>query len=225
MKRRGSYGADAPGLVGGFAASVVVLVVIGIVTGAWSWFVTAAVLAAIAAIAWHSTRRGKFVVWAEQLDRLGLRGDERVLDMGCGRGAVLMLAAERVPRGRAVGIDLWRSRDQSGNDPEATRRNAQAEGVADRIEIVTGDMTELPFEDESFDLVVSSLAIHNIHAGGGRKKALGEAARVLRPGGNLLVADLPAARKYPAGLRELGSRRGERGGGCGGAAPGWGRRS
>jgi SAM-dependent methyltransferase len=202
--RRGDYGVDAPGLVGGFATSVVVLVVIGIVSGAWSWFITAAVLAVIAGIAWHSTRRGKFVVWAELLDGLGLRGDERLLDIGCGRGAVLTLAAERIPAGRAVGVDLWRSRDQSGNDPEATRRDAEAEGVADRVEIETGDMTELPFEDASFDLVVSNIAIHNVHPQGGRDRALGEAVRVLRPGGRLLIADLPAARRYPARLKELG---------------------
>jgi SAM-dependent methyltransferase len=55
-----------------------------------------------------------------------------------------------------------------------------------------------------FDVVVSSLAIHDIHAGGGREKALAEAARVLRPGGRLLIADLPAARKYQGALRELG---------------------
>jgi SAM-dependent methyltransferase len=202
--RRGSYGIDAPGVVGGFAAATIGIAVVAIAIGMWTWLITAAVLAVIAGVAYHTTRRGKFRVWAERLDALGLRGDERVLDVGCGRGAVLMLAAERVPRGKAVGIDLWRTRDQSGNDPEVTRRNAEAEGVADRVEIVTGDMTQLPFEDASFDLVVSSLAIHNVHARGGREKALGEAGRVLRPGGRLLIADLPAARRYPARLTELG---------------------
>ncbi len=45
------------------------------------------------------------------LDELGLRGDEHVLDVGCDRGVVLMLAARRVPAGRAVGADVWRRRD------------------------------------------------------------------------------------------------------------------
>jgi ubiquinone/menaquinone biosynthesis C-methylase UbiE len=110
----------------------------------------------------YSTLRGKFIVWAGLLDTLDLRGDERILDMGCGRGAVLLMAAQRLTTGRAVGVDLWRSVDQSGNSPEATRRNAAAEGVADRVELHTGDMTALPFENDSFDVVVSSLAIHNI---------------------------------------------------------------
>ena len=82
--------------------------------------------------------------------------------MGCGRGAVLLMAAQHLTTGRAVGVDLWRTVDQSGNSAEATRRNAVAEGVADRVELHTADMTALPFEGNSFDLVLSSLAIHNI---------------------------------------------------------------
>jgi hypothetical protein len=76
--------------------------------------------------------------------------------LGCGRGAVLLLAAQHLTTGRAVGVDLWRRVDQSGNSPEATRRNALAEGVADRVELHTADMTALPFEDNSIDVVVSS---------------------------------------------------------------------
>jgi arsenite methyltransferase len=54
----------------------------------------------------HSTRRGKFLVWSKLLESLLLRGDEHVLDMGCGRGAVLAMIAKLLPRGRAVGLDL-----------------------------------------------------------------------------------------------------------------------
>jgi arsenite methyltransferase len=51
-------------------------------------------------------RREKFEVWARILDGLGLRGDETLLDMGCGRGAVLLTAAKLLPAGRAIGVDL-----------------------------------------------------------------------------------------------------------------------
>jgi len=119
----------------------------------------------------HGTLRGKFVVWAGLLDQLHLRGDERILDLGCGRGAVLLMAAQHLTTGRAVGVDLWRSFDQSGNSLEATRRNAIAEGVADRVELHTANMTALPFADSSFDVVVSSVAIHNISRRADRKKA------------------------------------------------------
>lgn len=144
------------------------------------------------------------MVWAELLDKLGLRGDERILDVGCGRGAVLLMAAQHLTTGRAAGVDLWRSADQSGNSAGATRRNAIAEGVADRVELHTGDMTALPFEANSFDLVVSSLAIHNIRERARREKAINEAVRVLRPGGRLMIADIRATRQHQAQLAKIG---------------------
>ena len=144
------------------------------------------------------------MVWAELFRQLNLRGDERILDLGCGRGAVLLLAAQHLTTGRAVGVDLWRKDDQSGNAAEATRRNAIAEGVADRVEIHTADMTALPFANGSFDLVVSNVAVHNVKGQPGRAKVIEEAVRVLRPGGRLLIADILGTGQYLNHLTRLG---------------------
>lgn len=149
----------------------------------------------------HTTLRGKLRIWDQELDQLGLKGDERLLDMGCGRGAVLIDAARRLPAGRAVGVDLWAGKDQSGNSAEATIANAAAAGVSDRVEVRTADMTDLPFTDASFDVVTSAMAIHNIHSPELRYRAVDEAMRVLRPGGQLLIADVWwTARQYAAHL-------------------------
>lgn len=153
----------------------------------------------------YATRAGKFVVWNRIFDELRLQGDETVLDMGCGRGAVLLAVAKRLPRGHAIGIDLWRP-DQTDNSPSATLKNADLEKVGERIEVRTADMTALPFDDNSFDVIVSSLAIHNIPTREGRRQALREAARVLRPGGRLAIADLWETRRHADHLRELGWR-------------------
>ncbi|WP_433435899.1 class I SAM-dependent methyltransferase [Nonomuraea sp. CA-141351] len=150
----------------------------------------------------YTTRRGKFVVWAGELQLL--KGDERLLDLGCGRGAVLLMAAERLEHGTATGVDLWRSKDQSGNDESTTRANAEAEGVSDRVELVTGDMRDLPFGDGAFDVIVSSLAVHNIPDAEGRAQAVREAHRVLRPGGLMLLADFQHTVAYEDTLRSLG---------------------
>lgn len=96
-------------------------------------------LIAQAALSLPTTLRGKFVVWSGILDGFGLRGDETSLDLGCGRGAVLVATARRLPQGRAHGVDLWRSIDQSGNAPEVTESNAAAEEVAGRVELHPGD--------------------------------------------------------------------------------------
>src|SRR5215475_8766612 len=203
-RRRGSYGVDAPyapAFLTGLAALYLVLTVI---SGRLMYLLALAFILAVDAAYLYTTLRGKFVVWAELLDGLKLRGEERILDLGCGRGAVLLLAAQHLTTGRAVGVDLWRKVDQSGNSAEATQRNALAEGVADRVELHTDDLRALPFEDNGFDVVLSNFAIHNISGRAGREKAISQAVRVLRPGGRLLIVDVRATREYQAQLARLG---------------------
>jgi len=203
-RRKGAYGFDAPYLLPIPVVLIIINIVDGVVSGTLWPFVAAIVVTACAACGLHASRRGKFVVWAELLDRLALRGDERVLDLGCGRGAVLLMAAQQLTTGRAVGVDLWKKEDQSGNSADATWRNATAEGVADRVQLHTADMTALPFAENSFDVVVSSVAIHNIKGRAGRDRAIEEAVRVLRPGGRLMIADIWSTRRYCTHLAELG---------------------
>ncbi len=203
-RRRGSYGIDAPYAPAFIAVLIVAYLVFAILSGRVLPFLAVLFLLAIICSYLYTTLRGKFVVWAALLDQLKLRGDERILDMGCGRGAVLLMAAQHLTTGRAVGVDLWRRVDQSGNALETTRRNARAEGVVDRVELHTADMTALPFEDSSFDVVVSNLAIHNIRGSAGREKAIDEAVRVLRPGGRLLIADIRATRQHQVRLGKMG---------------------
>jgi ubiquinone/menaquinone biosynthesis C-methylase UbiE len=151
----------------------------------------------------YSSGRGKLSTWAEILDELRLSGSEHILDVGCGRGAVLMLAAHRVPAGRAVGADIWRRRDQSGNSRAAAERNAILEGVDERITLVEADARSLPFASESFDILVSSLTFSNIPTEEGREQALSEAVRVLRGDGRLRIVD-DRADRYVDTLRRAG---------------------
>jgi arsenite methyltransferase len=154
-------------------------------------------LLAVAASYFYSTGPGKLSVWKELLDELDLRGDEHVLDIGCGRGAVLISAAHRLPRGHAIGADIWRLRDQSGNSRAAAERNAVIEAVSDRVEFAEADARDLPFAPASFDVVLSNLALSNIRGSDERARALREAVRVLRPGGRMRVVDEHADRYAP----------------------------
>ena len=158
----------------------------------------------------YTTRRGKFLEWERILDRTHLRGDEMVLDMGCGRGAVLTAVGRRLTTGRVTGVDIWSTTDQSGNARDAALRNASLEGVSDRVQIESADMRALPFPDATFDLVVSSLAIHNIRSKADRKRAISEGFRVLKPGGRMLIADIRTTALYADALRTLGASNVER---------------
>jgi SAM-dependent methyltransferase len=218
-KHRGDYGVDgsfhtvsargqAVG-VGVAAAALAGWSAISLVRGnRWAAALTGAAgswIVAQLALYIHATRAGKFRVWEQLFDELRLRGDETLLDMGCGRGAVLLAAAKRLPRGRAIGVDLWQA-DQTGNAADVTLANAAVEGVTDRVTLHTADMTALPLADDSVDVIVSNLAIHNIAGHEGRRRALFEAVRVLRPGGRLAIADLWETRQHTTHLRELGWR-------------------
>ena len=164
----------------------------GLACGAMGWWMT-----------WDS-KVGKLRERERLLDLLAWTGRERVLDVGCGRGLLLVGAAKRLTTGSAAGIDLWQTEDLSGNRPEAALENARLEGVAGRIEVHTADMRKLPFPDASFDTVLSMSAIHNVYSAPGRAAALAEIARVLKPGGAVLIEDIRHMREYAAALRAGG---------------------
>ncbi len=211
------YGQDAPGLMRGFlmGGGVAGAVALGMFwLGAGLWGMIAAALCGVVAL--YLFGMGSFMVFESRIgkvrDRNALlaslpwRGDEVVLDVGCGRGLMLIGAARRLTTGRAVGIDLWRAQDQAGNSAEATLANAGAAGVADRVSVQTGDMVALPFAADRFDVVLSAWAVHNVPEVSQRHAALSEMLRVLKPGGILAVTDIEGRRDFQDALRALGAQ-------------------
>jgi arsenite methyltransferase len=146
------------------------------------------------------------------LNMVNWRGDERVLDVGTGAGLLLIGAAKRLTNGRATGIDLWSQVDLSTNEKQHTLRNAELEGVKDRVEVLDGDATAMTFPDNTFDVIVSLACIHNIPTREGRDKACQQIARVLKPGGAAIISDFKNTGRYKSEFKKAGLKLSSEGG-------------
>lgn len=104
---------------------------------------------------------------------VALRGDERALDVGTGTGALALALAARV-------------REVVALDADAAMLAPLRAAAPANVEVVEGDAERLPFEDATFDFVGTLRTLHHVHR---PELALAELARVVRPGGTLLVVD------------------------------------
>jgi SAM-dependent methyltransferase len=222
---RADYGIDAPGVVRNLLliGTAGLLLWSSVVAGLWSGSIplpipgqtvtlelkgTGLILGIVcfAMAAWMlwDSKVGKLRSSERLLDRIRWRGDEQVLDVGCGRGLLLIAAARRLTSGTATGIDIWQSEDLSDNRRQATVDNARREGLSERIKIESANMRRMPFAPESFDVVVSRAAIHNLYQAEDRLQALQEIVRVLKKGGYALIDDIRHIDQYAAALARLG---------------------
>jgi len=113
-------------------------------------------------------------------------GAARALDLGAGSGrSTIMVLLER-PKTTVVALDDFSATYIRDHGPEKLKANLRAAGVEGRAEVVSADMRKLPFENATFDALVSTYAIDHLPPGD-IPGALAEAARVVRPGGEFLL--------------------------------------
>jgi arsenite methyltransferase len=201
MQQRPDYGIDSPAMVAGelilsgvgFAAAAILYArraprPFGIPLWAVSLAVAAYLLLMAGGMLFYSVI-GKRAIRDWLLDQVPWRGDEVVLDVGCGRGLLLVGAARRLTSGKAIGVDAWIRGAVSGNRPAAALRNARLAGVAERVTVRDGDARRLPCADASVDVVVCNFVLHEMDTRTDRELMLSEIARVLRPGGHVALVD------------------------------------
>ena len=143
------------------------------------------------------------------IELAGLQGDESILDAGCGTGLTILRIAEQYPRCRAYGIDLSpKMIEVSGND--AAERGLD-------VDLRIGSITELPYPDAAFEVVLTNIMFHHLDLAE-KRQAVAEIARVLKPGSRYVSAEFgPQARNilerrlakgeytlYPSHLAEAG---------------------
>ncbi len=127
------------------------------------------------------------------LQHLDLAAGETVVDLGSGAGIDALIAARAVgPQGRVIGVDMT---------PEmlaAARANAQKAGV-DQVEFREGRLERLPVDDATVDAVTSNCVINLVPD---KRAVFAEIARILRPGGRLVVSDIVLDGELPAIVRD-----------------------
>lgn len=217
LKRRGKYGIDAPKTVilfscisGLLMMTSVASIYIGYTT--WPWitgFVAFSLISSSLSMLYPvvtillGSLKLKFRECNWLLDSLNFKGNEFVLDIGCGSGLLLIGAAKKLTTGKAIGIDIW-TFDQSNNTRSRTLQNAQLEFVQDKIEVFTMDITNTTFADASFDIIISGWVLHNISEHAKRQSALYEINRILKPGGKIALMDIQITHEYEAFFKKHG---------------------
>ena len=117
---------------------------------------------------------------------------ETVVDIGCGAGMDLLLAARRTgPQGKAIGVDM------TDGMIERASRAARLAGL-NNVEFRKGDATDLPLEDTSVDVIISNGVLNLVPE---KEKAFREIVRVLRPGGRLQIADIVVEKELSEDIR------------------------
>lgn len=216
LQTKPDYGVDAPTVIRNLFLSAAIVFAVAMlfptirvgsvtfITRPMAW-TTAPSIALGGVLMLVYVKWGKFRLRDRMLSLIAWKGSENVLDVGTGRGLLMIGAAKRLTTGKSVGIDIWSAKDLSGNRPENAQRNAELEGVASRIEVLSEDATKMSFPDATFDVVLSNVCIHNIPTTEGRATACREIARVLKPGGVALISDFIHLGAYTKAFQKAGA--------------------
>lgn len=212
--KKPDYGVDAPGVIlililFSMAGAGLALFAGYYPPGTWSsslfsfgvWAGAVCFLEAVLMLLY--ARFGKFRHRNRMLKLNKIRGHEQVLDVGTGRGLLMIGAAKQLITGKATGIDIWSSKDLGNNKKELALKNAELEGVADKVNIETVDITSNELPDNAFDLVLSNLCLHNIKSKEQSERACKEIYRVLATGGTAIISDFRHTGQYAAVFETL----------------------
>ena len=218
--RKTGYGIDEPRTIFELAVAGVLSVLVGVIISVYTSSTNARaaeaalivgpgvgllILVVTSSLFW-SSRLGKVREMSRIVNNLPWGGGEVVLDLGCGRGVATVMAAKKLGTGIALGVDMWSKARVSGNSPQSVLANASHEGLGARVAAVRGSSVHLPLVDNSVDVILSGLAIHNMAPRRQRNALFAEMARVLKDGGRIGILDAGNGNEYASILSGIGLR-------------------
>lgn len=139
------------------------------------------------------------------LEHLAWDGKGKLLDIGCGAGALTLRCAKYYPDAQLIGMDYWGM--EWNYAKEQCEKNAKIEGVENRVSFQKGDAARLDFPNESFDAAVSNFVFHEVRSAKNKRDVVREALRVVKKGGSFAFQDMFAQKALygdmEAFIREL----------------------
>jgi SAM-dependent methyltransferase len=135
------------------------------------------------------------------IKHLDWNGEGRVLDIGCGNAPLAIELAKRYSEAHVTGIDYWGGK--WGYSKGACERNAEIEGVADRVDFQKASASALPFEDGSFDAAVSNFVFHEVSDAKDKRDVIKEVLRVVKRGGTFAFQDLFLVKRHFGDVDDL----------------------
>jgi arsenite methyltransferase len=214
LNSKPNYGVDAPGVIRNLfiAALVCLLLVLFVPTikigsviiecGGLAWSAGGCALGGVLMLLYSLS--GKYKHRDRMLKLIEWRGDEQVLDIGTGRGLLMIGAAKKLSTGKSIGIDIWNAEDLTGNNVDAALNNAAIEGVKDKVEVLNENAMSMSFANEAFDVILTNMCLHNIYDKEGRMTACREINRVLKKGGHAIIADFRHMSEYKRNFDQIG---------------------
>jgi ubiquinone/menaquinone biosynthesis C-methylase UbiE len=126
-------------------------------------------------------------------DKIDEKSTGQLLDVGCGSGVLSVELAVKCPGLKIQAIDYWGS--MWGYSKEKCENLAKKYNVADRIKFERASASALPFDDETFDVVISNMVFHEVADAKDKREVIKEALRVLKKGGQFVFQDLLSNKK------------------------------
>jgi len=137
----------------------------------------------------RSNKKNKDIL-DKMVKSLQTKGDELALDAGCGRGRISNLLAKQLTSGRVIGIDIGDKIISSNDVIERAKQNAYYEGVSDKTEFIRGNILDLPFGNDVFDIIVCNSVLEYLSGENSISQALQELKRVIHPNGKFMVLEM-----------------------------------
>ena len=134
------------------------------------------------------------------LQHLDCKDDSSILDIGCGSGAFDIQISKKNPNSNITGLDYWGMKFDYAK--EQCENNAKICNV-NNVEFIKGDAKKLPFEDETFDAVVSNFTFHEVDTEKNKRNLIYEALRVLKKGGSFSLHDMFANERIYGDINEV----------------------